>query len=215
MVAGDGVRVGSDGDGRRWRLCVHADVATVVGTYELDKIACEAGEAVSVGNVDCAYTAVKDARQKPLETGAAEVEPAADVRVDAAGLGVPRLEFRDLAAEVVGLLAGGDAGVDDDLALVVRLRFLPVVVVVAGPEDRWAAGLLRSGGRGAGEDGGGVVEASQAPLAAGQGDVADASVAGPSGECAAVDAKEGFCGPRGDISGGGGRCDIRADTHAW
>lgn len=101
-----------DTGGRRI-VCVHNEVGSAVVTNELEQIVCDAAQAVTVGNVNRAYSTVKDASQKPLEAGAAEVDAARDVAEAERGLRVAGAERLDLAFEVVLLLAGGDASVDD------------------------------------------------------------------------------------------------------
>jgi hypothetical protein len=90
------------------------ELRSTLAENELDKIVCEAAEAVAVGNVHRAYSSRKHVRQKPAQGRAVEVDAAGDVAVDG-GAGMARLEGLDLAPEILRLLAGGHSGVDGGL----------------------------------------------------------------------------------------------------
>ena len=97
-------------------VLVHDDRRAVVLAYALDKVVCEAAQAVSVGNMHESYTARKDEFQKRHESFALEVESGGDVAEDGASR-VLVFEAGELALEVGSLLAGGHAAVDDVDAL--------------------------------------------------------------------------------------------------
>ena len=175
-------------------MCVHVELRTALTEHELDQIACEAAQAVTVGNIHRAYSPCKDVCQKPSQSSTVEVEATGNVAVDA-GPRVPLAQGLDLPLEVLRLLAGGHSGIDS----LRRVGLLWLVGCGLPPSSRLLGG-----------DAGHVVEAVLASPVPRETHGVDEPTPGPAGQGLAGDAEDpaGLSGPDPRSGGVAENCDM-------
>jgi hypothetical protein len=116
------------------------EFGVLASAYPVQELEGEPAETIAVGNDNLTDASLQDEVHHLQEPPAFEVEAGADVADDAV-LGVALLEHLRLAFEVVALLGGADAAVDealaddDGLALRLRGREADAAVVPAGGLD--------------------------------------------------------------------------------